>query len=63
MRCENCKHRHNCNRQCMDLPVGKTCGDCVFFESCRTFCGKFIKRENTRCDFEPIKFKERDTND
>lgn len=58
MRCENCKHIHSCKRQYMDLPKGKTCGDCTLFEKCKMFLGQRLKKENTKCDFEPIKFME-----
>lgn len=58
MRCENCKHIHSCKRQCMDLPKGKTCGDCALFKRCKMVLGQYVQKENTKCDFEPIKFVE-----
>lgn len=61
MECRNCTYRKSCKRQCMDLPNGKTCGDCRNYEKCRMLCGSRIKSENTQCDFEPTRFKERMT--
>ena len=56
MRCENCQYLRGCKRQCMDLPDGKTCGDCVNIKWCEMVYG--VKRTNTKCDFEPVRFKE-----
>lgn len=39
----------------MDLPDGKTCGDCRNVDWCMMAYG--VKPENTSCDFEPIRFK------
>lgn len=60
MECRNCDHykAHNCKRQCMLLPAGKTCADCIFVERCTMFFG--AKPENTSCDFEPIRFREKE---
>lgn len=44
MSCVNCKNVHSCKRQCMDLPKGKTCGDCALFETCEIFLGSTYKR-------------------
>lgn len=55
MECRNCEHLRNCNRQCMDLPEGKTCGDCRYIAHCRVFYG--VKDDSRRCDFEPIRFR------
>ena len=60
MECRNCEYykAHNCKRQCMLLPKGKTCADCVHVERCTTIFG--AKPENTSCGFEPIRFKGKD---
>ena len=39
MECRNCEHLRNCKRQCMDLPEGKTCGDCCYIAHCQLFYG------------------------
>lgn len=59
MECGRCEHYkfHNCKRQCMQLPDGKTCADCIYVERCTLMFG--AKSENTNCGFEPIRFKER----
>lgn len=36
MECRNCPNRKNCQRQCMKLPDGKTCGDCQYVNWCTT---------------------------
>lgn len=56
MECRNCEYRKNCRHQCMNLPDWKTCADCVHVSWCTTVYG--AKPENTKCDFEPIRFKE-----
>lgn len=56
MRCENCKHSKNCKSQCMDLPEGKTCANCVNIDWCEKVYG--VKETNTKCDFEPVRFME-----
>ena len=55
MECRNCPDRGNCKRQCMDLPTGKTCNDCLHTTWCVKAYG--VKRESTHCHFEPIQFK------
>ena len=55
MECRNCEHLRNCKRQCMDLPEGKTCGDCCYIAHCQLFYG--VKVDSRRCDFEPIRFR------
>ena len=59
MECGRCEHYkvHNCKRQCMQLPDGKTCADCIHVERCTLMFR--AKSENTNCGFEPIRFKER----
>ena len=61
MECRNCPDRKNCQRQCMKLPDGKTCGDCQYVNWCTTVYGS--KPENTSCDFEPIRFKQKEVGD
>lgn len=58
MECRDCDHykAHNCKHQCMYLPEGKTCADCVHVKRCTLMFG--AKPENTSCDFEPIRFRE-----
>lgn len=48
-------NRKDEKRQCMDLPDGKTCGDCRYIAHCRVFYG--VKDDSRRCDFEPIRFR------
>ena len=59
MECANCKFVNICKRQCMDLPEGKTCGDCLMFNRCKRFLGQWINKKTTKCSFEPIQFIER----
>ena len=40
----------------MALPPGKTCGDCVHFKRCEWLIQ--CKREYTRCDWAPSRFRE-----
>jgi len=42
---------------CMELPEGKTCGDCEFSETRSTMFG--CKPSDTHCDFFPRKFNEK----
>lgn len=39
----------------MQLPPGKTCGDCVHIRRCKTLFG--CKDSNVICDFAPSRFK------
>lgn len=57
MECSRCEYykAHNCQRQCMDLPTGKTCADCINVDWCTKVYG--VKPENTSCDFEPVRFR------
>ena len=57
MECRNCPNLKHCQRQCMDLPDGKTCADCVHVSRCVMMFG--AKPENTFCGWEPIRFKEK----
>lgn len=57
MNCERCKYLHNCKRQCMNLPSGKHCSDCVSVERCVKMFG--AKERNTFCGFEPVRFVEK----
>lgn len=54
--CGYCKD-NNCKRQCMELPSGKTCKDCVYLPKC-TAVFKSLGTD-THCRFDPILFKER----
>ena len=40
----------------MDLPDGKTCGDCVHVKKCCNLFGHLIDDES--CDWSPSRFKE-----
>jgi hypothetical protein len=42
----------------MELPQGKTCADCMHNARCVVF--GFTKPQNTRCDFAPSRFVERE---
>ena len=54
MTCEKCKYEV-CEHQCMNLPDGTTCADCSNLPRCEALFG--VKPQNTKCDFEPIRFK------
>lgn len=58
MTCGNCDYRKQCRHQCMDLPEGKRCADCKNIQWCKTAYG--VKPENTKCGFEPIRFRQRE---
>ena len=57
MECRNCDYykAKNCKHQCMLLPNGMTCGDCINFDWCSMAYS--VKPEYTSCDFEPIRFR------
>lgn len=57
MECRNCDYykAKNCKHQCMFLPDGMTCGDCINIDWCSKVYG--IEHQYTSCDFEPIRFK------
>ena len=57
MECRNCDYykAKNCKRQCMLLPNGMTCGDCINFDWCSMAYS--VKPEYTSCGFEPIRFR------
>jgi hypothetical protein len=42
---------------CMDLPEGKTCGDCFHAERCKAIFGH--QDTDTYCDWFPRRFRER----
>lgn len=49
-----------CNEKtCMNLPDGKTCGDCIKYEKCRNFTGH--KETDTYCDFFPRIFLDKNS--
>lgn len=59
-------HKHGCcadkactDATCMELPAGKTCGDCIHMRHCAGFYGH--TQADTYCDFFPRRFKERAT--
>ena len=41
----------------MNLPAGKTCGDCSFYGRCKAFFG--CPATNDNCDWSPSKFKQK----
>jgi hypothetical protein len=41
----------------MNLPPGKTCGDCSFYGRCKAFFG--CPATNDNCDWSPSKFKQK----
>ena len=56
-------HTHGCcadkacsEKTCMELPVGKTCGDCKHFRHCMAFYQH--EASDTYCDFFPRRFVE-----
>lgn len=57
------KHTHGCcaekacsDKTCMELPPGKTCGDCAYAKHCIAFYGR--TKADTYCDFYPRRFSE-----
>ncbi len=57
------EHTHGCcadkactDKTCMELPKGKTCGDCYAFRHCEAFYGH--TKTDTYCDFYPRRFRE-----
>ncbi len=56
MNCCDCDYykAKDCKRQCMYLPEGKHCWDCVHVQRCTMIFG--ASPENTSCGFEPIRF-------
>lgn len=60
MECSRCDYykAQNCKHQCMDLPEGKTCADCMHLEKCVTM---FHGNPGSKmCGFEPIRFRVRE---
>ena len=56
--CIDRKYGKGCSDEsCMELPEGKTCGDCVHIGRCIAF-GFTRERERTYCDFFPRRFHE-----
>lgn len=43
------------SKTCMDLPEGKTCGDCVYVKRCVSMFGHTIT--DTYCDWFPRRFR------
>ena len=43
----------------MNLPPGKTCGDCQFYRFCNGYFG--CPETNVKCDWAPSRFKVRVT--
>jgi hypothetical protein len=55
-------NRHGCcadkactEKTCMELPAGKTCGDCVHLPRCAAFIGRTAA--STSCDWFPRRFR------
>lgn len=58
MRNHGCCADKVCNdKTCMELPAGKTCGDCRHFGHCSVFYAH--EATDTYCDFYPRRFIER----
>jgi hypothetical protein len=54
--CVDRKYGCGCTDEtCMNLPDGKTCGDCVHLRRCVAIFGH--KPEDTYCDFFPRRFQ------
>jgi len=60
------KQTHGCcadkacnDKTCMELPAGKTCGDCIHFRHCAAFYAHTAA--DTYCDFYPRRFAARAT--
>ncbi len=58
------QHTHGCcadkacsDKTCMELPAGKTCGDCSHIRHCEAFYAR--SDTDTSCDFFPRRFLER----
>ena len=55
--CADKKYGKGCTEEtCMELPPGKTCGDCRGHEKCSMFFR--CPPERTCCDFFPRRFRE-----
>lgn len=52
-----CADKACTDQTCMELPVGKTCGDCRHFNHCTAFYAH--KASDTYCDFYPRRFADR----
>lgn len=59
------QHTHGCcadkacsDKTCMQLPAGKTCGDCRNFRHCTAFYARTAA--DTSCDFYPRRFAARE---
>ena len=52
----NCPGSGSTKYGSMDLPDGKTCGDCIHIRFCTQFLGERCLAENTQCDWFPIRF-------
>lgn len=59
MECKDCEFykMKNCKHQCLGLPKGKTCGDCVHFKRCNAIFSSYETR--AWCGWAPIRFKEK----
>lgn len=54
LRGESCKYSPD-GHATLDLPEGKTCGDCVHLTICKGIFGRIAADES--CDFYPIRFR------
>jgi hypothetical protein len=56
MECKDCGNykNGNCKRQCMDIPDGLYCADCVHVDRCVLMFG--ATPDSRKCVFEPIRF-------
>ena len=52
-----CADKACADKTCMELPAGKTCGDCVNVRHCIAFYAH--TEADTYCDFFPRRFRER----
>lgn len=53
-------HGNRVSEESMKLPEGKTCADCAHTKRCCAMFG--VKPTNTECDFYPIRFVKRPSN-
>lgn len=51
---DKCRYSAN-GHESLDLPAGKTCGDCVHIRRCAAIFGHIPEDES--CDFFPVRFR------
>lgn len=52
---DTCRACGNTPKECMCLPAGMTCSDCLLFIRCKRLIGSLTGKETT-CDWHPVRF-------